>query len=210
MSDDFSSIIWFYWPKEDLPASRKILSLIYCDLDKFKYINDTFWHLAWDAVLSEFIDFIKKELRRKDDNLYRIWWDEFVLLCNFTDKENIKWRINKMKNDFARRTVIIDIEWENIKVSSIMHWDILWAKAYFNANNLYTTTILSELKEKDDVKKIKWKKRIVLPPIWSSWWIVDYKYNSKTKENDLNSILANLKDKADFEMYKVKKAWKIK
>lgn len=208
LNEDFESIIKINWVKEDLPTSNKILSLIYCDLDNFKWINDKFWHIAWDAVLSEFIDFIKKELRRKDDNLYRIGWDEFVILCNFTDKNTIQKRIEKLQKDFFRKTVTISIDWENVQVSSKTHWDHLAAKAYFNANNYNSSTILWELNKKEESKKIKWKKIVVLPPVWTSWWIIDYNYWNINENDDLKSILNNLKDQADKLMYLSKNNWK--
>jgi len=54
-------------------------ALIFIDLDKFKYINDTYGHLVGDEVLGDLVSKIKDFLRPKD-HVYRFGGDEFCIL----------------------------------------------------------------------------------------------------------------------------------
>jgi diguanylate cyclase (GGDEF)-like protein len=55
------------------------LALLYCDLDRFKQINDTLGHAVGDAVLKGFRERCAQTLRR-GDILARLGGDEFVVL----------------------------------------------------------------------------------------------------------------------------------
>lgn len=55
------------------------LSLVMCDIDKFKGVNDNYGHQAGDAVLKEFARLLKDEAR-EIDRVGRYGGEEFVLL----------------------------------------------------------------------------------------------------------------------------------
>ena len=59
--------------------SRKPMSLIICDIDHFKAINDTFGHLAGDKVLQLLAGVMRKNVRA-DDLVVRYGGEEFVIL----------------------------------------------------------------------------------------------------------------------------------
>ncbi len=59
--------------------NRNQLAVMYLDLDKFKWINDTFGHSAGDAVLSELAKILQDSVR-KEDSVGRMGGDEFVIL----------------------------------------------------------------------------------------------------------------------------------
>lgn len=59
-------------------------SLLYIDLDNFKYYNDTFSHEAGDRILKIFAEVLKK-LSRKSDTVFRMGGDEFVIFLPKTD-----------------------------------------------------------------------------------------------------------------------------
>lgn len=65
---------------------EKNWSVIYIDLDDFKYINDTFWHPGWDEVLKK----IWKLLRwcARENEVCRMWWDEFCIMIKHDKKWN--------------------------------------------------------------------------------------------------------------------------
>jgi len=73
--------------KRDLSLARRhnwSLSLLALDLDHFKNINDSFGHLAGDAVLQSFASHVKKMLR--DSDLFcRIGREEFIIILPKTD-----------------------------------------------------------------------------------------------------------------------------
>ena len=60
---------------------REQLSLLVMDLDKFKLVNDTYGHLAGDAVLVEFARRAKSVLR-SGELLARFGGEEFAVLCS--------------------------------------------------------------------------------------------------------------------------------
>ncbi len=61
------------------------LSIIMLDIDKFKRINDTYGHIAGDAVLKRIAESMV-ESARGSDVIYRYGGEEFVILLRNTDK----------------------------------------------------------------------------------------------------------------------------
>ncbi|MFO1419312.1 MAG: EAL domain-containing protein [Methylotetracoccus sp.] len=55
-------------------------ALCFLDLDQFKVINDTFGHVAGDALLRQLSGLLQVQVRRERDTLARIGGDEFGLL----------------------------------------------------------------------------------------------------------------------------------
>jgi len=65
------------------------LSLILCDVDKFKKINDTYGHAAGDRALQAVAESLKKNLRRADI-LGRYGGDEFMIILPETSLDGAK------------------------------------------------------------------------------------------------------------------------
>lgn len=64
------------------------LSLILFDLDRFKSVNDKFGHLWWDLVLQSIADILGSFIESEWWEIYRYWWEEFVVIMpNKTKKE---------------------------------------------------------------------------------------------------------------------------
>lgn len=63
--------------------SRETLSVIYLDIDHFKYVNDEFGHKMGDEILCEFTMVVMSELR-SSDRLVRWGGEEFVVFCPST------------------------------------------------------------------------------------------------------------------------------
>ena len=70
-----------YLPKEVIRCRRykRMLGLLYVDLDRFKYINDTYGHPAGDQVLKQVARTMVEQLRDVDV-VVRLGGDEFALL----------------------------------------------------------------------------------------------------------------------------------
>lgn len=64
-------------------------SILYIDMDNFKYINDTFGHQAGDLVLVSFAEILKSATRAVDI-VARYGGDEFIVLMPNTDYEGAK------------------------------------------------------------------------------------------------------------------------
>jgi len=63
-------------------------ALLYLDLDRFKYINDTIGHGAGDALLVQLADHLRHQARQSDV-LARIGGNEFALLLNDIEPERV-------------------------------------------------------------------------------------------------------------------------
>ena len=63
---------------------NKCVAAIFCDLDNFKPINDTYGHSAGDAILKHVATAMKDVLRR-EDTVCRFGGDEFVILIEELD-----------------------------------------------------------------------------------------------------------------------------
>jgi diguanylate cyclase (GGDEF)-like protein/PAS domain S-box-containing protein len=71
-----------------LERSDEESALLYIDLDRFKYINDTIGHAAGDALLIEISNLLHSRLRSAD-LLARIGGDEFSILLRNVDLEHL-------------------------------------------------------------------------------------------------------------------------
>jgi len=62
-------------------------SLVMCDIDFFKLVNDNYGHIAGDYVLQEFSACLKKFTRSETDWVSRYGGEEFLICLNNTDNE---------------------------------------------------------------------------------------------------------------------------
>ena len=64
---------------------KKPLSLLVCDIDHFKRVNDTHGHDVGDVVIKGFADVLKR-VKRDTDAVGRFGGEEFVIVCEETDE----------------------------------------------------------------------------------------------------------------------------
>ena len=77
--------------------SKSPLGLIYCDLDRFKEINDNYGHAAGDLVLQTVGHRLQHGVRPAD-TIARIGGDEFVVLCeDLTDPDAIHHVVTRIR-----------------------------------------------------------------------------------------------------------------
>jgi len=82
---------------------EKHFSIILLDIDHFKMVNDAYGHPVGDAVLIEFAQIIKKDIRLTD-SLGRWGGEEFLLICPATSKENAFLLAEKIRLRIADHT----------------------------------------------------------------------------------------------------------
>ncbi|MEE4352120.1 MAG: diguanylate cyclase [Desulfatiglans sp.] len=64
---------------------RSSLSVIMCDIDHFKRVNDMYGHQSGDRVLEEFSECLRESIRTKRDWIARYGGEEFVIVLPDTE-----------------------------------------------------------------------------------------------------------------------------
>jgi diguanylate cyclase (GGDEF)-like protein len=81
------------------------LSVLMCDLDHFKIINDTYGHLAGDEVLKSCVKLISSSVRLEIDWLARYGGEEFVIVLPETDQAGALLVAERMREQIAATPV---------------------------------------------------------------------------------------------------------
>ena len=79
--------------------NEKEISLIMCDIDHFKQINDTHGHVAGDQVLRELSIIMKDSLKRGSDFIARYGGEEFIIILYDTSSNDAKELCIKIQNN---------------------------------------------------------------------------------------------------------------
>lgn len=213
LNEDFNKILSSS-RDSDSQIYPNTLSFVFWDIDFFKKFNDTYWHKMWDAVLEYVIAFLKFEFRRDWDWIYRKWWDEFVVLCDKTSEKNTYEKIEKVRLRLACTNIVATYNNWELRTSYIKHTSPEFATKYFNNEEVQKQNerILQDMWMKKNEKwEIKtWNTAIswilILPPIWTTWWVVEYNYDKwQLSKKSLKEIQTEIVDSADKLMYNGKK-----
>jgi diguanylate cyclase (GGDEF)-like protein/PAS domain S-box-containing protein len=93
---------------EEAVRAQRQAAVLYVDLDRYKFINDTLGHPVGDQVLIEVARRLKEALRRTD-LAGRIGGDEFILLLlDLSDREEIEAVARKVLQAIERPFVLMD------------------------------------------------------------------------------------------------------
>lgn len=86
---------------------NKTFAILFVDLDKFKFINDTYGHIIGDQIIQKISKILESSLRI-DDFITRKGGDEFIILLNdLASKEDIHYVIEKIFS-FFKEPIQID------------------------------------------------------------------------------------------------------
>lgn len=80
---------------------QKYISLVICDIDHFKTVNDRYGHMAGDVVIKEVARVLKLEIKRASDLVARYGGEEFAFILFDTDKKSAEELIRKIQDAFA-------------------------------------------------------------------------------------------------------------
>jgi diguanylate cyclase (GGDEF)-like protein len=98
-----------YLPRELARAQRynRPLSLLCCDIDGFKQVNDRLGHGAGDQVLQEFVVRATQCIRETSDWLARTGGDEFVIVMPETNLEGANTVAHKLRHVLTHPPIVI-------------------------------------------------------------------------------------------------------
>jgi diguanylate cyclase (GGDEF)-like protein len=82
---------------------KKPLSVLVCDLDHFKKVNDTYGHDVGDIVIRGFGDVLKRT-KRDTDVVARFGGEEFVVVCEETDAEGAALLAERIRSEIEAAT----------------------------------------------------------------------------------------------------------
>jgi diguanylate cyclase (GGDEF)-like protein len=80
---------------------RHWLSVIMCDLDHFKQVNDTYGHQVGDVVLKRFAELIDQSIRDKVDWAVRYGGEEFIIILPETDLDGAHVVAERLRRSIA-------------------------------------------------------------------------------------------------------------
>jgi diguanylate cyclase (GGDEF)-like protein len=85
--------------------NNQSLSIILCDIDHFKHVNDTFGHLAGDLVLKALVEITKHNIRKNHDWIARYGGDEFLIVLVNADETAVRTVANKIKDECEQAVI---------------------------------------------------------------------------------------------------------
>ncbi len=155
-------------PKEIKRAKRyhRSLSLIFCDIDHFKKINDTYGHVAGDCVLKEFVACIIRIIRKDIDWVSRYGGEEFLIVLPETELEGAYIVAEKLRNTVSQ--MIIRVDKHNIKLTAsfgVMPCD----KIYMPDKKISAESLINEADKFLYQAKQEGRNRVKGPDISSSF-----------------------------------------
>ena len=108
-----------YLPRELARAQRykHPLSLLSCDIDGFKQVNDRLGHAAGDQVLQEFVRRAAGCIREKSDWLARSGGDEFIVVMPETDTKGATCVARKLRKVLLDPPLTVHGQTLNVTVS---------------------------------------------------------------------------------------------
>lgn len=176
------------------------LSLIVFDLDRFKYVNDTFGHDIGDKVLITLSDRIKR-LMRKTDIFARWGGEEFVILMTHTNLEGALCASEKIRKEaeniyhmgVGEVTISIGVA-QRLDNESLDSWFKRADRALYRAKKEGRNRVCGDFEEKEQVfVDMKWQDS------WNSGNIeIDSQHKALLKI--LNSIIETIFKEREYEV----------
>ena len=96
------------------------ISIIICDIDNFKQINDQYGHLAGDKYLKATAMMLKRAFKRQTDITARYGGDEFIVLMANTSLEIV----NRLAETVRLKAQALDLEYEGQIIQAGMSFGV--------------------------------------------------------------------------------------
>jgi diguanylate cyclase (GGDEF)-like protein len=79
----------------------KPLSVLVCDIDHFKRVNDTYGHDVGDVVIKGLADVLRR-VKRDTDGVGRFGGEEFVVVCEETDEQGAALLAERIRQELCQ------------------------------------------------------------------------------------------------------------
>jgi diguanylate cyclase (GGDEF)-like protein len=93
----------------DTHRSRPVVGACFCDLDDFKIVNDVHGHVIGDHVLVAAADLVRQQVRA-DHFVARAGGDEFVVVCEVDDADEVRILAERIVDAFGDVLVVDGVE----------------------------------------------------------------------------------------------------
>ncbi|MDD5160423.1 MAG: GGDEF domain-containing protein [Sulfuricurvum sp.] len=93
-----------------------VISIIMCDIDHFKQVNDKYGHIIGDFVLKDIANILKNSLKRKSDFIARYGGEEFMIVLYETEIHTAEEICGTIQNNLKD---INKFEYKEVKLNSI-------------------------------------------------------------------------------------------
>jgi diguanylate cyclase (GGDEF)-like protein len=100
------------------PDSGGLLTVVLCDIDHFKRINDTYGHASGDAVLRSFADLLQRMTRDGVDSVVRYGGEEFLAILPGTDLDGGVRLAERLRTRFADTSIVTDDGMEHVRTTA--------------------------------------------------------------------------------------------
>ncbi len=100
------------------PDHGGMLTVVLCDIDHFKRINDTYGHASGDAVLRSFADLLRRMTRDGVDSVVRYGGEEFLAILPGTDLDGGIHLAERLRTRFADTSVMTDDGAEHVRTTA--------------------------------------------------------------------------------------------
>lgn len=117
--------------KEKISSGDETFSAVLVDLNNFKMINDTLGHDAGDAALEIAAKLLKDSLR-ENDFIARYGGDEFCMILNISDKNDLERAVTRIKRFIEKNNKLSDSPY---KIEFSMGYDVYDRNSDLNAEN---------------------------------------------------------------------------
>ncbi len=128
-------------PKEIARSDRtqKPTSVILCDIDHFKKLNDTYGHQCGDDVLVKFVNILKRNLRVDIDWVCRYGGEEFLIVLPDANNQQARWVAEKLCGIVSSST--FTYESSNLAVTASFGIATLALDKYSDKHNVHNVLI---------------------------------------------------------------------
>jgi len=93
------------------------LSLVLCDIDYFKKVNDTYGHQVGDQVLKEFVRCVRKSIRDNVDWVARYGGEEFLIVVPETDTRGASHLAERLRGAISQMVIKVQEKGMHITAS---------------------------------------------------------------------------------------------